>query len=61
MAKTYITDSVYGGIKIDDDLILELTNTKEFKRLGRIKHLGVSDFLYPSATHTRLAHSYGVY
>lgn len=61
MKYKYITDSVHGGITIDDKLIYLLTETREFKRLGRINHLGVSDFIYPSATHTRLAHSYGVY
>lgn len=57
----YLKDAIYGGIVIQDELIFELYNSKEFKRLGRIKHLGVSDFIYPSATHTRLSHSLGVY
>lgn len=57
----YITDPLYGGITIKDELINELIKTREFQRLGRIKHLGVSDFIYPAATHTRLSHSLGVY
>ncbi|NOQ50491.1 MAG: HD domain-containing protein [Mycoplasmataceae bacterium] len=56
-----IVDSSLGMITIEDELILNLTNTKEFKRLARINHLGVANFLFPSATHTRLAHSLGVY
>ncbi len=57
----YITDAIYGGISIKDELIFDLYNSREFQRLGRIKHLGVSDFIYPAATHTRLSHSLGVY
>lgn len=59
--KKYIADSILGGIIIEDELILELYKTKEFKRLGRINHLGIVHFLYPMAKHYRLEHSLGVY
>lgn len=39
----------------------ELLNTREVQRLRRVRQLGVSEFIYPSATHTRFAHSVGVF
>lgn len=57
----YIADSILGGITIEDELINELYETKELKRLARINHLGVVHFIYPMAKHYRLEHSLGVY
>ncbi len=48
----------FGG---DNSWMLDLINTEEFERLGRIHQLGFSNIIFPSATHTRFSHSLGTY
>ncbi len=57
----YITDNILNLIVLDEEIIVELYQSFEFKRLGRINHLGMTNFLFPTSTHTRLSHSLGVY
>jgi hypothetical protein len=44
-----------------DQLAWSLINTREFQRLRRIRQLGLSEFVYPGATHTRFSHCIGAY
>ncbi len=61
-----LRDPVHGLIVFDDTvqidmLAWQLIDTPEFQRLRRIRQLGVSEFTFPSAVHTRFAHSIGVF
>lgn len=59
-----IRDPVHNIIPFEDNecdrLLLALINTKEFQRLRRIKQLGMSQYVFPGADHSRFAHSIGV-
>jgi uncharacterized protein len=44
-----------------DSSVWPLVDTRELQRLRRIKQLGLSEFVFPSATHTRFVHSLGVF
>jgi uncharacterized protein len=61
-----VRDPVHGLIVFRADvpvhqLAWRLLDTPEFQRLRRIKQLGVSEFVFPNATHSRFAHSIGVF
>lgn len=55
-----IRDPIWGDIHFDEAL-LSLTRAASFHVLDGIRQLGPVSFLYPGATHTRKAHSIGVY
>lgn len=57
---TYIRDPLYGYIKIDKD-IRKVLDHEYIQRLRNIKQLGVTEKVYPGATHTRFNHSLGVF
>ena len=61
-----IRDPLHNLIPFDQNRELERTLwrvlcSRPFQRLRRIKQLGFSDLVYPSATHSRFAHSVGVF
>lgn len=55
----HIKDPLHGYIDVPEPE-LTIINTSEYQRLRRIKQLGMSETVYPSASHTRFAHSLGV-
>lgn len=57
--KKIFNDPVYGFITIPSDLIYDLVEHRYFQRLRRIKQLGMSEFVYPGALHTRFHHALG--
>ncbi len=54
-----IADPIYGIIDVRP--ILPMIETEEFQALGDKRQLGMSYLVFPSATHTRRAHSLGAY
>jgi len=53
-----IRDPVHKDVFLSE-LELQLIDTPVFQRLRRIKQLGVTNLVYPSANHTRFEHSIG--
>ncbi len=56
-----IRDAIHNDIEIEPGLITDLIGTYEFQRLRKIKQLGLTYTVFPSAEHTRYSHSLGVY
>lgn len=57
--KKILNDPVYGFINIPNDLTFDIIEHRYFQRLRRIKQLGLTDFVYPGALHTRFHHALG--
>lgn len=55
----FVNDPVHGFITIADGLASRVVASEEFQRLRRVRQLGLSDLVYPGATHTRFGHSLG--
>ncbi len=53
-----IRDAVHGDLHFTNHEV-KIMNTRPFQRLRGLKQLGVSDLVYPSATHTRFNHLLG--
>lgn len=54
-----INDPVYGFININNELLFDLVEHPWFQRLRRIRQLGLTNYVYPGATHTRFQHALG--
>ena len=49
-------DAVHKNVEIEDYLC-EIIDTDHFQRLRHLKQLGLGNYVYPSANHTRLSGS----
>lgn len=57
---TTIDDVLYGTIQFTK-FANEIIDTKEFQRLRDMKQLGLANYVFPNAIHTRFEHSLGTY
>lgn len=58
-SKKIINDPVHGFITIPFESTMRLIEHPYFQRLRRIKQLGMTDYVYPGAVHTRFHHALG--
>src|SRR3989344_8222021 len=58
-APKVVADPIYGIIDVRP--VLPMIETKEFQALSDKRQLGMSYLTFPSATHSRKAHSLGAY
>ena len=56
-----INDPVFGFIRVDNELILDIIAHPYYQRLRRIHQMAFAHLVYPGAVHTRLHHSLGAY
>jgi HD superfamily phosphohydrolase len=54
-----ISDPLYGFITIESELIFSLIEHPYFQRLRHIRQLGLAEYVYPGALHTRFQHALG--
>lgn len=54
-----INDPIHGFITIPQGIIQSIIDHPYFQRLRRIKQLGLTDYVYPGAVHTRFHHAIG--
>lgn len=54
-----INDPVHGFISVPGDFIYDLIQNAFFQRLRYIRQLGLTDNVFPGASHTRFLHSLG--
>jgi HD superfamily phosphohydrolase len=53
-----IRDEIHGDMTLDP-ILKRVIDHEAFQRLRRIKQLGLADYVFPCATHTRFQHSLG--
>lgn len=60
-----IRDPLHDIVEFDtsqfEHMLWRVVQTAPFQRLRRVRQLGFSEFVFPGATHTRFAHSIGVF
>lgn len=54
-----INDPIYGFIELPQGIISELIAHRFYQRLRRISQLGMTQYVYPNATHSRFSHTLG--
>lgn len=54
-----INDPLHGFLALPSALIYDVIQHQYFQRLRRIRQLGLSEWVYPGATHTRFHHALG--
>ena len=59
MTTRTINCPIHGVITLTSKMC-QIIDTPEFQRLHRLRQLGATYLVYPSATHTRFEHSIGV-
>lgn len=57
--KKIINDPVYGFISIPGEFIYDLIEHPWFQRLRNIRQLGLTNYVYPGANHSRFQHCLG--
>lgn len=57
--KKIFNDPVYGFVTVPTELLFDLIEHPFFQRLRRIQQLGLTNFVYPGALHTRFHHALG--
>lgn len=53
-----IRDEIHGDMRFDP-LLKPIIDHEDFQRLRKIKQVGLADYVFPCATHTRFQHSLG--
>lgn len=54
-----VNDPIYGFINIPGQLFYDIIQHPYFQRLRRIKQLGLTNYVYPGANHSRFQHALG--